>query len=421
MLEVIYRPTVELIPYANNSRTHSAEQVGQVAASITEFGFTNPVLIDDDGSIIAGHGRVQAAKTLALDEIPTITLAGLTAEQKRAYIIADNQLALTAGWDLDTLKAEIDTLSALDFDIDLLGFDEDFLAGLTDDGQVEGLTDEDDVPDVPETPATVIGDVWVLGNHRLMCGDSTKIDEVERLMDGNKVDITFTSPPYNVGASPLDTHIVAGKKSKSGYKYSNNTDDLSTQEYKTFLNDYTITSLMVSDYVFSNIQSLSGNKIALIEHLYDMREKFADTIIWNKKAAAPAMARKVLNSQFEYIHVFSNEAKRTIGVRDFKGTLFNVIEMTSRKDKELAAIHRATFPVEFAEHFVANFTEATCFDPFGGTGTTLIACEKKHRKCYMMELDPKYCDVIVKRWQAFTGKHAVDENGRSFDEVSNDG
>jgi DNA modification methylase len=167
--------------------------------------------------------------------------------------------------------------------------------------------------------------------------------------------------------------------------------------------------------VFSNIQSLAGNKIALIEHLYDMREKFADTIIWNKKSAAPAMARKVLNSQFEYIHVFSNEAKRTIGTRDFKGTLFNVIDMGSRKDKDLASVHRATFPVEFAEHFVNNFTESTCFDPFGGTGTTLIACEKINRNCYMMELDPKYCDVIIKRWKNFTGKQVVHVNGEVFD------
>jgi DNA modification methylase len=185
--------------------------------------------------------------------------------------------------------------------------------------------------------------------------------------------------------------------------------------YKTFLNDYTATALLVSDYVFSNIQSLAGNKIALIEHLYDMREKFADTIIWNKKSAAPAMARKVLNSQFEYIHVFSNEAKRTIGTRDFKGTLFNVIDMGSRKDKDLASVHRATFPVEFAEHFVNNFTESTCFDPFGGTGTTLIACEKINRNCYMMELDPKYCDVIIKRWKNFTGKQVVHVNGEVFD------
>jgi len=410
----------EITPYADNPRNND-DGVAVVKKSISEFGFQQPLVIDKNNVIVVGHTRYKAAVELGHETVPCLKADKLSDEQIKAYRIMDNKSSEFSTWDFSLLTSEINNLMELDFDVGFTGFDDQEITDLNVEFNAEeGLTDEDAVPDAPENPVTVEGDVWILGSHRLMCGDSTKMDEVNRLMDGNKVDITFTSPPYNVGISTLDTHIVAGKKSKADYKYANNTDDLSTQEYKTFLNDYTTTALMVSDYVFSNIQSLAGNKIALIEHLYDMRDKFADTIIWNKKSAAPAMARKVLNSQFEYIHVFSNESKRTIGVRDFKGTLFNVIEMTSRKDKELASIHRATFPVEFAEHFVANFTEATCFDPFGGTGTTLIACEKNSRKCFMMELDPKYCDVIIKRWQEFTGKDAILEStGNTYNQSNN--
>ena len=195
MLSVEYKATGELIPYVNNSRTHSEEQVQQVAASIKEFGFTNPILIDDEGGIIAGHGRLLAAQLCGIAEVPTITLEGLTEAQRKAYVIADNQLALNAGWDLDALKVEIDRLTELDFDIDLLGFDDDMLAGLMEDEPAEGLTDEDEVPELEDDPVTVEGDVWVLGKHRLMCGDSTSIDAVDKLMDGNKADMVFTDPP----------------------------------------------------------------------------------------------------------------------------------------------------------------------------------------------------------------------------------
>jgi len=407
--KISYLNVKDLIPYVNNSRTHSDDQINQIASSINEFGFTNPILIDDKQNIIAGHGRVLAANKLDLDKVPTIELKGLTKAQIKAYVIADNQLALNAGWDLDVLKLELEHLQEIEFDLDLLGFDDDFIGGLLEDEPNEGLTDEDAVPEAPEEPITKLGDVWILGNHRLMCGDSTSIDEVERLMSGSKADITFCSPPYNVGTTPN------GNKQK----YINDADSRGTQVYKELLNNFVVTALTVSDYVFSNIQSLAGNKLALIEHLYDMREKFADTIIWNKKTAEPAMARKVLNSQFEYVHIFSNEAKRSVGSRDFRGTLTNIININSRQDKQFSKVHKATFPVEFADHFIVHFTESSCFDPFGGTGTTMISCEKNNRTAFLMELDPKYCDVIVKRWQEYTGKSAVLEStGDKFEEAA---
>lgn len=195
--EIDWRSVDQLIPYARNSRTHSKDQVAQIAASIREFGWTNPILVDGDGTIIAGHGRVMAARKLGEKEVPCIELGHLTEAQKRAYVIADNQLALNAGWDAEMLKVEIAELVDADFDLGLLGFDDAMLAGLTG-VETEGLTDPDDAPEPPAVPVTVLGDVWVLGNHRLMCGDSTSIDAFTKLMGGERADIIFTDPPYGM-------------------------------------------------------------------------------------------------------------------------------------------------------------------------------------------------------------------------------
>jgi len=214
-LQIEHRSVGELIPYALNSRTHSESQVTQIAASIREFGFTNPLLVDEQGGIIAGHGRLMAAKKLGMAEVPTITLAGLTTAQKKAYVIADNKLALNAGWDNDLLALEFAELKGLDFDLDLTGFSAEEIAALVPVEIAAGLTDEDAVPEVPEQPVTVLGDVWILGKHRLMCGDSTSIDAVDALMDGQKADMVFTDPPYGM------------KKEKDGVLNDNlNYDDL---------------------------------------------------------------------------------------------------------------------------------------------------------------------------------------------------
>ena len=197
-MKITQKKVTELIPYINNSRTHSDEQVAQIAASIKEFGWTNPILVDGDKSIIAGHGRLLAARKLGMDTVPTIELAHLTETQKKAYIIADNKLALNAGWDDQLLTIELNDLMADGFALELLGFDKDELDKLLEPEQIEGLTDEDAVPEVPDEPVTKLGDVWILGNHRLMCGDSTSIDAVEKLMAGQKADMVFTDPPYGM-------------------------------------------------------------------------------------------------------------------------------------------------------------------------------------------------------------------------------
>lgn len=392
----------DLIPYANNSRTHSDEQVLQIASSIKEFGFLNPIIIDGENGIIAGHGRVMAAKKLGIEELPCIDASHLTEAQKKAYIIADNKLALNAGWDDSILRVEFEALKELDFDLTLTGFSLDELS----DFEVEELAPEyeedadGEVIEPPAEPKTKEGDVWILGKHRLMCGSSTDIDAVTKLMNGEKADIVFTSPPYNVGKTP----------NGNDNKYIGYQDNQSDQDYLELLVDFTNNGLMFADYVFCNVQSVSGNKLALIDYLYKMKEVFADTMIWDKETAEPAMARRVMNSRFEYIYIFSKEANRAVGKKDFRGTVPNVFKLNSRVGKEFAKIHKATFRVELPEYFIETFCESSVIDLFGGTGTTMIASEKKGVKSYLMELDPKYCDVIINRWQTLTGKEAVLES-----------
>ena len=399
----------DLIPYINNAKTHPEEQVIKIAASIKEFGFNAPILVDGDNQIIAGHGRLQAAKKIGLKAVPVVVLDHLSEAQKKAYILADNRLGEVGGteWDMELVSIELESLNELDFDIDLTGFSIDDIAP----EETEGLTDEDSVPEVPEEPVSKEGDVWILGKHRLMCGNSTSIDAVEKLMDGEKADISFTSPPYNAGQTP--TEVKMNKTSK----YENDNDNKDEKEYLKLLTDFTNNTLMFSEYSFVNIQSLSGNKVALIDFLYTMKELYADTLIWNKQTAQPAMAKNVLNSQYEYIHCFSKKANRAIGVSEFRGTISNVVEISKQSSNKVKS-HNATFPIDFALFFVSNFSKNTVLDLFLGSGTTLIAAEKLNRKCYGMELDPKYCDVIVKRWQEYTGKQATHaDTGAEFNSM----
>ena len=403
--------TSNLIPYANNSRTHSDEQILQIAASIKEFGFLNPVIVDSENGIIAGHGRVMAAKKLGIEEVPCVDAGHLSEAQKKAYIIADNKLALNAGWDDEILRIELNILDDLDFDLSLTGFSDDELQALTEIEEIAPEYEEDadgEVIEPPAEPKTKEGDVWILGKHRLMCGSSTCSDSVMKLMNGDKADIVFTSPPYNVGKTPN------GNDNKYiGYK-----DDQTDQDYLQLLIDFTNNGLMIADYVFCNVQSVSGNKTALIDYLYNMKEVFADTMIWDKETAEPAMARRVMNSRFEYIYIFSKEANRAVGKKDFRGTVPNIFSLNSRAGKEFAKIHKATFRVELPEYFIETFCESSIIDLFGGTGTTMIAAEKKNVKSYLMELDPRYCDVIINRWQKMTGKNAVLEStNEKFNEI----
>lgn len=387
-LSIDYVPTTDLLPYAMNSRTHSDEQVAQIAASIKEFGFTNPILIDDAAGIIAGHGRLMAAKKLKLDEVPTITLKGLTEAQKKAYVIADNKLALNAGWDTEALTAELRRLQELDFDLDLIGFDSDELAQLLEPEQVEGLTDEDDVPDVPETPVTVEGDIWVLGNHRLMCGDSTSIDAVDKLMDGARADMVFTDPPYNI-----DYQGVSDKRDKIA------NDKMADVDFVEFLKD----SIMGCETMYVCCSWQYAHLFR--EALEGIARAPKAMIIWDK--INPAQHLDKYFKQHEIIWYYGDFG----GHKTLRGDIWQI-------KRQRNTVHPTMKPVELIDMAMVDQPDKkNIYDAFGGSGSTLISCEKNHRNCYIMELDPKYCDVIIKRWQDYTGKKAIHaDTGEAFDE-----
>jgi len=397
------RQTSDLIPYANNSRTHSEEQITQVASSIKEFGFTNPILIDEQGGIIAGHGRVMAANKLKLDELPVIVLEGLTEAQKKAYVIADNQLALNSGWDLDALRLEVETLQELDFDIDLLGFEGDFLDGLLEEEPTDGLTDEDECPEPPETPVSVLGDIWQLGNHRLMCGDSTSIESLEKLCEGQLVDMWLTDPPYNVAYEG---------KTKDALTIQN--DEMANDDFRQFLTDcYTAAdSVMKRGAVFYiwHADSEGYNfRGAAIDAGWQVRQ----CLIWKKSVIV--MGRQDYHWKHEPCLYGWKDGAAHLWATDRKQSTILEFDKPS-KNKE----HPTMKPVELFEYQMLNNTKGDdlVLDSFGGSGTTIIACEKNHRNARLMELDEKYVDVIIRRWQDFTGKQATHiESGKTYEEI----
>ena len=399
------RPVADLIPYASNSRTHSDAQVAQIAASIKEFGWTNPILIDGENTIIAGHGRLLAARKLGMEEVPAIILDHLSKAQQRALVIADNQLALNAGWDIDMLKAEIEDLNLENFDLSLLGFDDKFLDGLLEPEPSEGLTDEDAVPDVTDTPRTVLGDVWVLGNHRLMCGDSTSVDAVEKLMDGAKADMVFTDPPYGVDyhSQQPTMYYGNGKKGKTRERILNDKDPDIYNNIFPIIKSY---NNGVS-YVFCG----AGSELTLLNAVADNDLKIVNTLVWDKMR----FGGQCLNANYKPCFEIFYYIDAIKGNRGWCGANNNETIWRLKRDAK-TDLHPTQKPVELAEKAIRNHSVGIVLDLFGGSGSTLIACEKANRNARLMELDPKYCDVIIKRWQDFTGQQAVHaETGNLFD------
>ena len=371
----------KLIPYAKNSRTHSPEQVGQIAASIKEFGFRNPILVDGVG-IIAGHGRLMAAQKLGLDKVPTIDCSDMTESQKKAYIIADNRLALNAGWDVAMLNIELQELEDEGFDISITGFDTTELDALLNPiVETEGLTDEDAVPDVPVEPKTKVGDIYILGNHRLMCGDSTSIDAVELLMANQKADMVFTDPPYGVDYEGIHND------SRSGL------EDLLRGVFGNYL---AISKPGASIYCFHS------DRCADVFHkVFKEFFHFSSMIIWAKNSLT--LSQTDYQSQHEpCLYGWMNNGTHS-WYSDRKQT------SVWRFDKERVVGHTTPKPVGFVEKAISNSSKGgdLIVDLFGGSGSTLIASEKIGRSARLMELDPKYCDVIIQRWEEFTGKKAV--------------
>ena len=380
-MEIIKKPIDLLIPYAKNARVHDEAQIAQIAGSIKEFGFNNPVLIDKDNGIIAGHGRVMAARKLGLTEVPTILLDHLNETQRKAYILADNRIAINSTWDNEMLSLELMDIKD-DVSLAMLGFSVDELDALLNPTQLtDGLTDEDAVPEVPIEPTTKLGDIYQLGNHRLMCGDSTSIDAVEKLMDGQKADMVFTDPPYGVDYKGINND------SRNGL------EDLLRG---AFGNYFAVSKSGASIYCFHSDRCADVFHKVFREFFH-----FSSMIIWAKNSLT--LSQTDYQSQHEPClygwmdngtHSWHSDRKQT--------SLWKF-------DKERVAGHTTPKPVALVEKAISNSSKSgdIVIDLFGGSGSTLIAAEKIGRHSILMELDPKYCDVIIKRWEDFTGQKAV--------------
>ena len=396
-------PVDALIPYARNARTHSDAQVAQIAASIVEFGWTNPILIDGSKGVIAGHGRLMAARKLEHKEVPVIELSHLSPEQKKAYILADNRLAENAGWDTELLKLELAELKAVDFDMELMGFGDkelDELLGMNEEGG--GLTEDDAIPETPVDPVSRPGDLWILGNHRLLCGDSTVLADVERLMGGQLADMAFTDPPYNVDYGNSAKDKMRGKDRRIL------NDALGDGFYK-FLYDACVNLLLVTKgacYV-----CMSSSELHTLQKAWlDAGGKWSTFVIWAKNTFT--LGRADYQRQYEPILYGWKQGSDHFwcGDRD-QSDIWNY------NKPRVNDLHPTMKPVELVERAIKNSSKSRdiVLDLFGGSGTTMIACEKTSRHACLMELDPKFVDVIVKRWEDYTGNKALLERADAFE------
>lgn len=409
-------PVQDLIPYARNARTHSDAQVAQIAASIREFGWTNPVLVDAENGIIAGHGRVLAARKLGMEEVPCIELAHLTEAQKKAYILADNKLALNAGWDDELLALEIADLKDADFDLDLLGFTDEELNRLTAEELPEGLTDEDATPEPPAEPVTQPGDIWLCGKHRVMCGDSTDEASAFLLLEGQQADMVFTDPPYGVSYADKNESL---NKASTGNRIQTEimNDHLQGDALGAFFLAIfsTMAAVMKPGCPFYVCAPQGGEQMMMMMMMMmkagiPMRHE----LIWIKNNHV--LGRADYHYKHEPIlYGWKDGAGHPwYGGRD-KFSTWHVDKPMQSK------LHPTMKPVELVEIALENSSKRgdTVLDLFGGSGTTLIACEKTGRTARLMELDPRYCDVIVKRWQEYTGQQAtLESDGRLFSATS---
>ena len=425
--------TAELIPYARNSRTHSDEQVAQIMASIREFGFCNPVLIDAAGTIIAGHGRVMAATRMKLETVPCLRLSHLTDAQRRAYVIADNRIALSSSWDSELLSNELSDLHADEFDMALLGFDADELAALLDFEQLPGDENagevvEDEAPEPPVDPITKPGDLWILGTHRLLCGDSTKAADVLRLMAGEKADLCFTSPPYG---------------QQRDYTKESDCSDWDKLMEGVFAN----LPMSEAGQVLINLGLIhrDGEWIPYWEQWIEWMRSHSwrrfGWYVWDKLSGMPGDWNGRFAPAFEFVWHFNKasskprktveckDAGRVVGART-RGVDGKLRTHTSTKNGDAVQSHKihdsvircgttkgrdnehpATMPIGAVVPFIESW-DGLVYEPFCGSGTTLIAAEQLNRKCYGMEISPAYCDVIVKRWENLTGKVATLETNQ---------
>jgi DNA modification methylase len=403
-LAIEYRPIAEIIPFARNSRTHSDEQVAQISASIREFGWTNPLLIDGKGNVIAGHGRLLAARQLAMQDVPVIMLDHLDEAQRRALVIADNKLAMNAGWDFELLSSEIAGLGDEGFDLSLLGFNEVELSTLLAD-KTEGLTDPDDTPDAPADPVSVLGDVWLLGKHRIVCGDSTDADAVEKALNGVTPHLMVTDPPYGVKYDASWRDAAVGKTGQTGTAKGKVLNDDRADWREAW-------ALFPGDVAYVWHAGLFAGEVA--ESLSACGLVARSQIIWAKDSLA--MSRGDYHWQHEpcWYAVRKGKTGHYAGGRK-QTTLWQI-----PKPRKSETGHSTQKPVECMKRPIENNSSAgqAVYEPFSGSGTTIIAGEMTGRSVHAIELSPAYVDVAILRWQAFAGEGAtLEATGETFTEV----
>jgi len=406
-MQISHRALTGLIPYVNNSRTHDDAQVAQIAASIREFGFTNPILIDPDGGIIAGHGRVLAARKLKLKEVPCIELGHLTPAQRKAYVIADNKLALNAGWDFDLLRVELEQLADDGFNLDLTGFSEEELAALLAPEPTQGLTDPDQTPEPPANPVSVLGDVWIMGAHRIVCGDSTTVEAVDKALNGVKPHLMVTDPPY-------------------GVEYDADWRNKALRSDGTANGGRAIGKVLNDDKAdWRAAYDLFPGDVAYVWHAGNMAHTVAESliscglhiraqIIWSKSQFV--ISRGDYHPQHEpcWYAVRKGKPGHYGGGRK-QSTLWQI-----DKPQKSETGHSTQKPVECMKRPIENNSSPgqAVYEPFSGSGTTIIAGEMTGRCIHAVELNPAYVDVAVTRWQDFTGQTATLEgDGRTFEQV----
>lgn len=396
-MEIVYKKVDELIPYINNSRTHSDEQIKQIASSIKEYGFTNPVLIDEDNGVIAGHGRIEGAKLLNMVEVPCIVLEGLTEAQKKAYVIADNKMALNAGWNEELLKLELESLKELEFDLELTGFNLDELNDIFELDEEEKEVEEDDFEiEIPEEPKAKLGDIYQLGNHRLMCGDSFNENDRNKLINNNEIDMVMTDPPYDMEMGGQGCFAEGMKNCKKRLE-----DIIHFDPYRLkFLEDLNAKSY----YIFTS-------KNGIPKYLEMFKNMNFNILIWAKTNCPPFTSGTFL-PDLEYMLFFSKQGKK-IWNNSLKPTeTYKKYYVTPSKIGKIEAgtdEHPTIKPQQILQDKIriSSNKNGYVLDLFGGSGSTLIACEQTERKCLMMEYSPKYVDVIINRWEQYTGKKAV--------------
>ena len=404
-LKIEQRQLTQLVYDPSNLRQHSERNIEAIKSSLTRFGQQKPIVIDAKNIVHAGNGTLEAAKQLGWESIACV-MTDLSDAELTAFAIADNRTAELANWDQDSLASTLQSLDAVDESVlaDLAFTQEELLAMLP---QSDDVIDDDEIPTPPKDPITKKGDVWICGDHRLMCGDSTDSDQISKLMNGDQVDLLFTSPPYALGEH---IKLTNNKSMNSGSSPYVGYDDTSENWPDLMQGFFDAASDHVSGGFVINVQSLAGNKRQLAEFIAVNSDRLCDVAIWDKTHVQPAMAEGVMSSQFEYLLIFSKnkEASRRVPLASWRGTQANVYQGTSNNSNEASEVHAATMPLHLPTWVISDLCDQamSVFEPFAGTGTTMIACEQLGRICYSMELEPQYCDVTIERWQNLTGKKA---------------